>query len=905
MFSRGNKGKDKLNESLDSQHDRQQETVNDGTMSREELLASDADAKRIYEDIMNLRKSVRTLKTDDLSIDLKKSNADGQPKSGKGDIVLEDTEEIIAAKQAIIEQARKDAEEKRRKLEEARRKEMEAKKAQQEVLEAQRRAALIEEEAERKRQEAAEAERKAKEISRKKALEAMEAERKAREERERTEKQPAEKKEEIAEPAEKTNFFKEEKKEPIKDLDEAKRELLSAQEKQGEILGAISEIAGKTAEKLAEEQQIRLTQQQILLKEEQAKLQALLEAHKSERLEREEREKNEIALKQQRAKVEKLIKEEKAAAAREEKLAKARKKREEKIQKAEAKERLRREKKEAAEKARLERERLEKKSIADAELGGGVVNVKGVTINTKIKDTVHVTLKDFLGIADRKERKEASEAKTQQMKEEREKRREEAREVVELSMKQRLDDYEKSPFGKKMRAFKDFCEYHKKVLLTSGAVVIMAIVCVAGVFNYCTAYEYSYNGKSLGLVKEKDDVLRITDLVQSALTEDKNVDVIIDAKDDIEFKRVSALGDVKIDTSEEVLKRLTYMGDLNVKAYGIYIDGKKVGAVDSKETAANVVQDIKDKYTSDREGAEIEEAVFLENVEVKKSNTDLQDVLAEQEMVDLLCTSGEKETLYKVVAGDTLADVAKGYSMSEEDIMEDNPDADPKKLDVGSTLVIKQNAPVLTVKITEMVTYEKKIEYDTEKKDDPDLYEGDTETKQEGENGLSEITSRIVLINGEETEETPLVTTVKKEPVTEIIMVGSKERPPTVGSGKYKWPMSGGYTLTSNFGSRWGRMHEGIDLGCPVGSDVLAADGGTVTYAGYSGAYGYLVKIDHQNGMETRYAHNSQLLVSVGDKVYKGQHIAESGNTGRSTGPHLHFEIRVNGAAQNPISYLP
>ena len=149
------------------------------------------------------------------------------------------------------------------------------------------------------------------------------------------------------------------------------------------------------------------------------------------------------------------------------------------------------------------------------------------------------------------------------------------------------------------------------------------------------------------------------------------------------------------------------------------------------------------------------------------------------------------------------------------------------------------------------------------------------------------------------------MTTVKKEPVSEIIMVGSKERPPTVGSGKYKWPLAGGYTLTSEFGGRWGRMHEGIDLGVSVGSDVLAADGGTVTYSGYSGAYGYLVIIDHQNGMETRYAHNSQLLVSQGDKVFQGQHIAESGNTGRSTGPHLHFEIRVNGTAVNPLNYLP
>ena len=117
--------------------------------------------------------------------------------------------------------------------------------------------------------------------------------------------------------------------------------------------------------------------------------------------------------------------------------------------------------------------------------------------------------------------------------------------------------------------------------------------------------------------------------------------------------------------------------------------------------------------------------------------------------------------------------------------------------------------------------------------------------------------------------------------------------------------MAGGYTVTSEFGQRWGRLHAGLDLGCPVGSNVRAADGGTVIQAGYHPSYGYLVVIDHQNGMETYYAHNSQLLVSVGDKVYQGQQIAESGNTGRSTGPHCHFEIHVNGSAVNPRNYLP
>lgn len=161
-----------------------------------------------------------------------------------------------------------------------------------------------------------------------------------------------------------------------------------------------------------------------------------------------------------------------------------------------------------------------------------------------------------------------------------------------------------------------------------------------------------------------------------------------------------------------------------------------------------------------------------------------------------------------------LADVAKLYSTTEDDLIKDNPNVDRKKLVVGDKLIIRQEAPIMTVRITEKVTYDKVMEHKVEKKDSQDIYEGYSETQQTGEDGLSEVTSRIVLVNGEQVEENPLVTTVKKEPVTEIVLVGAKERPPSVGSGKFIWPLkSGKYTITSRYGPRWGRFHSGVDLG--------------------------------------------------------------------------------------------
>jgi murein DD-endopeptidase MepM/ murein hydrolase activator NlpD len=122
------------------------------------------------------------------------------------------------------------------------------------------------------------------------------------------------------------------------------------------------------------------------------------------------------------------------------------------------------------------------------------------------------------------------------------------------------------------------------------------------------------------------------------------------------------------------------------------------------------------------------------------------------------------------------------------------------------------------------------------------------------------------------------------------------------GSGALAWPVNA--PITSSFGWRWGRMHEGIDLGAAYGSPIAAAGAGTVIYAGWLGGYGNLTVIDHGGGLSTAYGHQSQIGVSVGQHVEQGQIIGNVGSTGHSTGPHLHFEVRVNGQAVDPLGYL-
>ena len=136
---------------------------------------------------------------------------------------------------------------------------------------------------------------------------------------------------------------------------------------------------------------------------------------------------------------------------------------------------------------------------------------------------------------------------------------------------------------------------------------------------------------------------------------------------------------------------------------------------------------------------------------------------------------------------------------------------------------------------------------------------------------------------------------------------GKKGKPlgSSVPVSKWIWPAKG--VFTSGYGWRWGRMHKGIDIANNVGTPILAVREGTVTYSGWSdGGYGYLVEITHPDGSLSLYAHNSRLLVRRGDVVRQGQVISKMGSTGRSTGPHLHFEIRPAGkGAVNPLKLLP
>ena len=163
---------------------------------------------------------------------------------------------------------------------------------------------------------------------------------------------------------------------------------------------------------------------------------------------------------------------------------------------------------------------------------------------------------------------------------------------------------------------------------------------------------------------------------------------------------------------------------------------------------------------------------------------------------------------------------------------------------------------------------------------------------------------QVTEINGKQVACEVLSSTVVKEPVEAVYVVGTKKGS-KVGSGAFTWPVPGVRTISSPYGYRWGRLHRGIDISTHgiYGRTVVAADSGTVTVKRSATGYGLHIIISHGNGYSTCYAHLSAVSVKSGAVVAKGQAIAKVGNSGSSTGPHLHFEIRKNNVAGNPMNY--
>lgn len=295
----------------------------------------------------------------------------------------------------------------------------------------------------------------------------------------------------------------------------------------------------------------------------------------------------------------------------------------------------------------------------------------------------------------------------------------------------------------------------------------------------------------------------------------------------------------------------------------------------------------------------IVELELLTSISVEKVPESEGTLISEAEAEELLAGQYSEPIYYTIQSGDCYSTVADDYDITVDELLAMNEDYTATTiLNVGDILMIDSYEDIIqfNVRVTRYYSEEEDIPYETEYIENDEWYDTVSETVVEGVNGTKVVSYEEVIENGETVSITVLSEEITEEAVNEQIEVGTIETP------SYIYPVNA--TITSYYGERWGRMHKGLDFGVSVGTAVYASRGGTVIRASWYSDFGNCVEIRHSDGTVTRYAHLSEYAVSVGDVVSQGELIAYSGNTGNTTGPHLHFEILINGVQVDPLLYL-
>lgn len=473
---------------------------------------------------------------------------------------------------------------------------------------------------------------------------------------------------------------------------------------------------------------------------------------------------------------------------------------------------------------------------------------------------------------------------------------------------------------------------HRK-LLKSAVNFLMPVAAFALfliVFNYWNsvtfALELTYNEKSIGYISSEAVYIEARDMVKDRLSSsaymaansNQEVEVTVaktpnfNAEYSLALVSINELNDAQA-ISDKIIENSV---DNLTHACGVYIDGEFICAVKNEADAKTVFYDILAPYEEDakQKGYVVgfaETIDYVQGLYPDDANV-MWDAARLRETLD-----GTKNTqeVYIVAEGDTFETISEITKLSEVQLEALNPSYDFDDIKAGDTIVTKASVKLISIKKIITSSEDREISYKVVKKYDPSKYSGYRSVIQKGVNGTERVTKTAIYINDIPLEPTYDYETIKP-PVDEIVMVGSKTSFNGVYIGEasdygFLWPAPSCHSVSSPYGWRSSGWHNGIDLikygGGALGTPVIASKSGRVEVVQRSNSgYGNMVLINHGDGYKTRYAHmvKGSITVAVGDYVEAGQTIGKVGSTGNSTGPHLHFEVIVNGETQNPKNYI-
>lgn len=438
---------------------------------------------------------------------------------------------------------------------------------------------------------------------------------------------------------------------------------------------------------------------------------------------------------------------------------------------------------------------------------------------------------------------------------------------------------------------------------------VLALAIFAGsLYAYNTgsyALEVTYNGSVVAYVEDESIFNNALVQIESRIADEE---IKAHAETSASFRLVKVSSEKISDTDDINGIILNTFTPALTEANGLFIDDNFIAASADVNEINTVLDSVLDSYKTD--GAE--NVMFNNSVRIVQGYYSNDDVKSAEEIKTILNTPVTKQEIYITTAGETLSSIAQTSSCDAARIVELNAGIAEAPAE-GSNVIVEVPRLLYSIKVVKNESYERTIAYDTVETEDDSLAAGTRKVRVDGAEGKSIITEEIVFIDGVEVSRNQVSAQVVSQPVAEQISVGTKEVVKeqsrslagisALGDMAYPIEIVDRMYISSYYGDD--RGHKGWDFAAPEGTKIFAASDGVVKNVnGISSAYGMHFVIDHGNGISTLYAHCSSINVTEGQTVSCGQVIAEVGDTGRSTGNHLHFEIRENGTAIDPAPYL-
>ncbi|MDR3552853.1 MAG: peptidoglycan DD-metalloendopeptidase family protein [Clostridia bacterium] len=436
--------------------------------------------------------------------------------------------------------------------------------------------------------------------------------------------------------------------------------------------------------------------------------------------------------------------------------------------------------------------------------------------------------------------------------------------------------------------------------IAPAAGIVLFIFSVTFWTSNCFALEVSYNGNQLGMVTNAQEFSTAVNAVEARVSDATGTG--FELKYTPSFRLVIA-GNSKTTDAATLSSDIISDSACQITAgYGLYVNGTLIGMNHDGTALNSMLNSILNSKMKHTPGETVE---FVQDIQIDQGLFP-QSTARNVNDIKTLLTSPVK--LYTAQKGDSLAGVAANFKMTTAALVALNPSLSSMPLVAGQQIAVRGSKNFLTIKILRNESHTQSVAYGQTNVDNDTMYKGTNSVKSDGVAGQALIVMSVTYIDGARVSQQMVSQTITKKPVNEVIYVGTKIKPSTASTGQFMWPIARGIGYIScPYGGY--RGHSGIDIACAQGTPIMAADGGTVIFAGWDSGYGNCVIIQHSNGLQTLYGHASRLLVHAGQSVFKGQVVSLVGHTGHvigRTGNHCHFQVQnAAGVTFNPIYYLP